>query len=145
MTSVGYRGAVSTLRAAWAEFSARRTMAHLQERIGVAGLAAAAAVPGLAAAVDQHSAAVRDILAMGVEDAAGVAGVVLLAGYARGLLDQGREAGWEPAPPADAAGWVDAGWLTTRLLGVCALAARAEDPRYRFDGIDPLEQVAERG
>ncbi|WP_243859241.1 DUF6401 family natural product biosynthesis protein [Amycolatopsis arida] len=136
---------MSTFGSFRVEFSARRTLARLHEQIGAAGLAAAAAVPGLAAAVDQHSAAVRDILTFGVEGAAGVAGVVLLAGYAKGLLDRATENGWRPVVPADLTGWVRADWLTTRLLGVCALATTIDDPRYRLDDIDPLEPVAENG
>ena len=107
----------------WVEASARRTLAQLHERIGAPGLAAAAAVPGLLAAVDQHAAAVRDILAVGVEGSAG--GVVLLAGYARGLLAQGSEMGWRVGVPAGLTGWSEADWLTARLVAVCELA-RAE-------------------
>jgi hypothetical protein len=110
---------------AWAEFSARRTLAHLQDRIGRPGLAAAAGVPGLVAVVDQHAAAVRDILAYGVKPAAGV---VLLAGYARGLVDQARELGWHFGAPSRPEGWARADWVTTRLLAICELARRAEEP-----------------
>ncbi|MFD9894923.1 DUF6401 family natural product biosynthesis protein [Amycolatopsis sp. NPDC059027] len=119
----------------WVESSARRTLAGLNERLGTAGLAAAAAVPGLAAALDQHSAAVRDILASGVETSAAVAGVVLLAGYARGLLDEATGRGWTLRVPADLPAWTAADWLTTRLVGVCALAATIDTPRA-----DPLAE-----
>jgi hypothetical protein len=112
----------------WAEVSARRMLAHLHDRIGGPGLAAAVAVPGLAAVVDQHAAAVRDILAAGVQGSATATGVVLLAGYARGLLDQAREMGWRFGAPATAAGWARIDWLTTRLLAVCDLASRADRP-----------------
>ena len=108
----------------WAEGSARRTLAQLQERVGAPGLAAAATLPGLVAVIDQHAAAVRDILSFGVEGTA-VAGVVLLAGYAKGLLDQARELGWKAELPAT---WAHADWLTTRLLAVCDLARRADAP-----------------
>jgi hypothetical protein len=118
-------------------------LARLNEKLGTAGLAAAAAVPGLAAVVDQHSAAVRDILAFGVEESAAVAGVVLLAGYAQGLLDHARDTGNDLDPPADPAAWVQADWLTTRLLGVCALAASIDDPDYRLGDADSLMPVAE--
>jgi hypothetical protein len=111
----------------WAEFSARRTLAQLHERIGAPGLAAAAAVPGLVAVVDQHAAAVRDILAFGVEGPA-VVGAILLAGYAKGLLDQGREMGWRFGDPQSSTGWAGADWLTTRLLAVCELARRVDHP-----------------
>jgi hypothetical protein len=114
-----------SLPAIWAEFTARRTLAGLHEQVG-AGLLAAAAVPGLTAAIDQHSAAVRDIVTMGVEGSAAVAGVVLLAGYARGLIDQAKELGWRFSSPAD---WADADWFTSRLLAICSLAKHFDEPR----------------
>ncbi|HJQ48301.1 MAG TPA: DUF6401 family natural product biosynthesis protein [Amycolatopsis sp.] len=108
------------------EFSARRTLDNLHQQVG-AGLLAAAAVPGLTAAIDQHAAAVRDIVTMGVEGSAAVAGAVLLAGYARGLVDAAREAGWRFTSPAD---WTQADWFTARLLAVCALAKHIDRPDY---------------
>lgn len=87
-----------------------------------AGLLAAATAPGLAAVVDQHAAAVRDILTVGVESGAAVAGIVLLAGYAQGVQDHVRERGLQLAVPADTAGWLEASWYHVRLLAVCALA-----------------------
>jgi hypothetical protein len=113
----------------WAEFSARRTLGDLQDRVGRPGLAAAATVPGLTAAMDQHAAAVRDILTGGVEGSATAAGVILLAGYARGLLDHAREKGWSVEAPAMLSGWTRVNWLTTRLLAVCDMARRADDPK----------------
>lgn len=113
--------------APWAEFSARRTLERLHQQLGP-GLLAAAAVPGLMAAVDQHSAAVRDIVTLGVEGSAAVAGVVLLAGYASGVIDQAKEQGWRFSSPAD---WAAADWFTSRLLAVCALAKRFDEPGYR--------------
>lgn len=116
----------------WVEVSARRTLARLQGRLGAPGLAAAATLPGLAAAVDQHAAAVRDILTVGVDGPApgedGRVGLVPLAGYARGLLDQSRELGRRSEPPATADGWRRADWLTARLLAVCDLARRTPEP-----------------
>jgi hypothetical protein len=106
---------------ALAEWRSQRWLARLMDQFGTPGLAAALTVPGVAAVVDQHAAAVRDILLLGVEGSAVTAGVVLLAAYARGLLDQ---------VGADLAGvafgvsgrWPQADWLTLRLLGVCELA-----------------------
>lgn len=109
---------------AFAEFSARRALAQLQDQLGRAGLAAAAVIPGLSAAVDQHAAAVRDIVNLGVTDSATVAGAVVLAGYARGVLDKARELGWRLTAPSHLADWTRTDWLTARLLGVCALANR---------------------
>ncbi|WP_158885111.1 DUF6401 family natural product biosynthesis protein [Amycolatopsis anabasis] len=119
----------------WMEAAARRSLARLHDEIGAAGLAAAAALPGLSAVVDQHSAAVRDIVTLGVEGSAAVAGVVLLSGYARGLVDQAAGQGWRLRLPGDLAGWARIDWTTARLLGVCALAA-VLDPHSRFAGPD---------
>jgi hypothetical protein len=104
-----------------ADHHAQRWLTGLMEQLGEAGLAAAAAVPALLAAVDQHAAGVRDILLLGVEGAAAAAGAVLLAGYAKGLLDQ---AGTDAARLRAAVGecWHRADWLTVRVLAVCALS-----------------------
>jgi hypothetical protein len=125
---------MSGFASAFAEFSARRALSQLHDQLGHAGLAAAAAIPGLGAAVDQHAAAVRDIVDVGVTDSATVAGVVMLAGYARGVLDKAKELGWRLSAPAHLADWTSADWLTARLLGVCALAnrpAESGDPAGR--------------
>jgi hypothetical protein len=103
------------------ERSARRALDRLNMQLG-AGLLAAATAPGLAAVVDQHAAAVRDILTVGVESGAAVAGIVLLAGYAQGVQDHVRERGLQLAVPADTAGWLEASWYHVRLLAVCVLA-----------------------
>ena len=115
----------------WAEHSAHRTLAQLQDRIGGPGLAATVAVPGLIAEVDQHAAAVRDILTVGVD--APAAAVVLLAGYARGLIDQAKDMGWRFGEPTKPAGWASVDWLTARLLAVCDLARRADGQRCTAD------------
>lgn len=105
----------------WESWSARHSLARLMDQIGTAGLAAAAAVPAVSAVVDQHAAAVRDILVMGVDGSASAAGAVLLAGYAKGLLDQARTDA--AAVGAAVAGrWRHAGWLPLRLVAVCALS-----------------------
>lgn len=65
--------------------------------------------PGLVAEVDQHAAAVRDILSLGHHGL----GSVALADYARGVEDVARERGWRP-------GRHD--WVSLRLAGVCLLA-----------------------
>ena len=97
-------------------------LTHLDEKIGARGMAT---VPGLTAAVDQHAAAVRDILVVGVEGSTGV-GPVLLAGYARGLLDHAKEQDWPVG-----VGMLD--WLNTRLLAVCELARRLDEPRANLE------------
>lgn len=104
---------------------ADRWLSRLMDQLGVAGLTAAAVAPGLLAMVDQHAAAVRDILLLGVEGSAVTAGAVLLAGYARGLLDgHGLDLRAVRAPARD--GWGAADWVTLRLLAVCALSSRAD-------------------
>ncbi|MFE2755374.1 DUF6401 family natural product biosynthesis protein [Actinosynnema sp. NPDC059335] len=103
----------------WRDFSARRFLDRLSDELGVtAVLASGVPAPGVLAAVDQHGAAVRDILALGVP-AAAVAGVVLLAGYAEGVLDEAAARGWTPPAIVD---WANADWLTLRLAAVCHLA-----------------------
>ncbi|MHA6619780.1 DUF6401 family natural product biosynthesis protein [Pseudonocardia sp. DLS-67] len=110
-----------------ADHHAQRWLAGLMDQVGEAGLGAAAAVPALLAAVDQHAAGVRDILLLGVEGSAAAAAAVLLAGYAKGLLDQ---AGTDAARLRAAVGerWQSADWLTVRVLAVCALS---RDDRWR--------------
>jgi Family of unknown function (DUF6401) len=104
-----------------AEHQARRWLSRLMDQVGRAGLTAAASVPALLAAIDQHAAGVRDILLWGVEGSATVAGAVLLAGYAKGVLDQ---AGTDAARLRAAVGdcWQRADWITVRILAVCALS-----------------------
>ena len=104
-----------------AEHRAQRWLAGLMDQVGSAGLAAAATLPALLAAVDQHAAGVRDILLLGVEGSAAAAAAVLLAGYAKGLLDQ---AGTDGHRLRAAVGecWHRADWLTIRVLAICALS-----------------------
>ncbi|ANZ43182.1 hypothetical protein BBK82_32060 [Lentzea guizhouensis] len=103
------------MTANWRENSAWRWISDLSERIGVAGWTTLALTPALAAEVDQHAAAVRDILLLGVESSATVAAIVLLASYGRGLLDSALEAGdpWRGEATS---------WLGVRLMAVCQLA-----------------------
>ena len=103
------------------EWRAQRWLGTLSARFGTEGLNVAAVVPRLGAAVDQHAAAVRDIVleSAGHDDAPARSGA-LLAGYARGLLERSGTSiddvrGRTPV-------WVDADWLTLRLLAVCALS-----------------------
>ncbi len=122
------------------ERSARRVLDRLHEQVGAAGLVAAAAIPGLGAVVDQHAAAVRDILSGGVESGAAVAGTVLLAGYAQGVLDHLRDSGTAPRLPGDAAGWLRADWVSMRLLAVCSLA-RSLRPGHPVGSTDALPSL----
>ncbi|GAB1509352.1 DUF6401 family natural product biosynthesis protein [Actinophytocola sp. KF-1] len=123
------------------ERSARRTLERLHEQLGTAGLVAAASVPGLAAVLDQHSAAVRDILTTGVEAGATVAGAVLLAGYAQGIQDHIRERGLTLRIPVDVTEWRTASWFHVRLLAVCSLA-RNVLPGHPVTRTDDLPSLA---
>lgn len=123
------------------ERSARRALDRLHEQLGTAGLVAAATVPGLAAVLDQHEAAVRDILTTGVESGAAVAGAVLLAGYARGIQDHVRERGLSLHIPTDATEWRTASWFHVRLLAVCSLA-RNVLPGHPVSRTDDLPSLA---
>ncbi|MBM0276930.1 DUF6401 family natural product biosynthesis protein [Micromonospora tarensis] len=96
--------------------SARSTLAALTVSIGTAGLAAAAARPGLLARIDQHAAAVRDSLDGDRRPLTSAA----LAGYAEGVRAAAVEHGW--VPPAGPVDWDSPEWPLTRLLAVCALA-----------------------
>ncbi|MEU0545545.1 DUF6401 family natural product biosynthesis protein [Nocardia sp. NPDC005978] len=100
--------------------SARKTLNRLQRTHGVPVRSAAREFPGLLAVLDQHAASVRDILDAGVENSSAVPVSVLLAGYARGLLEDLRESG-EPRPEC-APEWQTADWVHLRLAAVCALA-----------------------
>ncbi|MFD3746469.1 DUF6401 family natural product biosynthesis protein [Nocardia sp. NPDC058633] len=104
------------------ELSAQRQLHQLNVEFGAPAAAVAAAVPALSALLDQHAAAVRDILAVGVDDSARVPLTILLAGYARGLVDHFAERadGFCAGAPGN---WHEADWLQLRLAAVCAYAA----------------------
>ncbi|MFI9508965.1 DUF6401 family natural product biosynthesis protein [Nocardia sp. NPDC052566] len=108
------------------EVSARRILTRLHATHGVPALAAAAEMPALLATLDQHAAAVRDILEFGVEESTTVPASVLLAGYVRGLLDEveATATAMTGSAPDDLGGWARAGWLQLRLAGVCLHASR---------------------
>jgi hypothetical protein len=123
-----------------AEHHAQRFIARLMDQVGAAGLAAAASVPALLAAVDQHAAGVRDILLLGVEGSAAAAGAVLLAGYAKGLLDEAGTDGGRLRAAAEEC-WHRADWLTVRVLAVCALS-RDDDWRRPVMPLQPAPDAA---
>lgn len=103
--------------------SARSTLAVLAAWVGTAGLAEAAARPGLLALVDQHAAAVRDSLDGDRRPLTAAA----LAGYAEGVRVAALEHGWQP--PAGPVDWTTPDWLLTRLLAICALARSLDTAR----------------
>ncbi|TML23097.1 MAG: hypothetical protein E6G35_14485 [Actinobacteria bacterium] len=98
--------------------AARAALADLADRVGTPGLAAAATLPGLLAAVDQHAATLRDLLG---EDDRGPSPIGL-AGYADGLRDMAGDLGWR-LPQPEQVDWTRAPWLLVRLVAVCQLAA----------------------
>ncbi|WP_278261247.1 DUF6401 family natural product biosynthesis protein [Nocardia sp. AG03] len=98
------------------EFSARRHLQQLNTEFGAPAVAAAVEVPGLTAELDQHAAAVRDILEFGVVDSERIPVNILLAGYVRGLIEHTE---YPVFPPLD---WQTADWLSLRIAAVCAHA-----------------------
>ena len=98
------------------EAGARRELAELRDRI-MPGFRSFE--PGLLAAVDQHAAAIRDILGLSV----GSAGPVELAAYARGVRDGATDHGWMPTS-------ISADWVTIRLLAAVSLAFPSSQPRH---------------
>jgi Family of unknown function (DUF6401) len=102
--------------------AARATLSDLTDRVGVPGVEAAAALPGLLAELDQHGAALRDLLG---EPGRGPS-PISLAGYAEGLRDMAGDLGWQ-IPRPDQVDWARAPWVLVRLVAVCQLAALAND------------------
>jgi len=101
---------------------AHRVLDDLMARVGVDGLTAALAHPGLLAHLDQHGAAVREAVRRSgrritPETLAGYGGSVAAAAHRMGRAI--------PAPgEADLPGvdWLHAEWHLLRLLAVCAMA-----------------------
>src|SRR4051812_5167142 len=89
---------------------------EMMARVGVDGLAAALAEPGLLAQVDQHAAAVRDALA-GAGRTLDVPG---LAAYAKSILAAATRMGRVVPQPGEAhvsgAAWMGAEWHLVRLV-----------------------------
>jgi len=114
VTSTSAASAAARLRAA------RQHLTDLVSRLGNGGLAAAAAMPALRGAIDQHAAAIRDTISDGWR----VPGVAALAGYAAGMRDRGSEHCWQ-VPAAEDVHWPTADWPVLRLVAVCWLARQA--------------------
>jgi Family of unknown function (DUF6401) len=106
--------------AALTEWRARRWLSALAARLGAEGMAVAGSVPGLVAAVDQHAADVRDILAQGPH-AEVLSDRVLLAAYGRGLLDR-YHVSMDQVGCHATGRWTNPDWLPLRLLAVHALS-----------------------
>jgi hypothetical protein len=95
--------------------AARFALAQWSDRIGAAGMEAMRLRPGLAAAVDQHVARIRETL--------GEPGPEALAAYADGVADTVTARGWSADEVR--AGWHRVSWPTLHLLAVCVLAESA--------------------
>jgi hypothetical protein len=85
----------------------------LIQDIGDAGVAKMEADPGLAAAVDQHAAAVRDVIT-GSGDEVHEA---TLMDYLHGFADTALAQGWWPGEQYD--------WQLLRVIAVCSLVRGA--------------------
>jgi hypothetical protein len=81
--------------------------------VGEAGVTKMRDDPALAAAVDQHAAAVRDIFAASGEEPTPAA----LMDYLYGFADAALERGWWPEGDLD--------WETIRVIAVCFLSRSA--------------------
>jgi hypothetical protein len=93
--------------------AARASLEHLMARVGVDGLVAAINSPGLLAAVDQHAAAVRDVVG-------DVPDITALADYARVVHSAAVRRG-QALPDIARLDWTRAPAYLLRLLAVCAL------------------------
>ncbi|HEX9999359.1 MAG TPA: DUF6401 family natural product biosynthesis protein [Actinoplanes sp.] len=96
--------------------SANASLTELHDTVGVSGLDAAGANPGLMAVIDQHAAGIRDSLSADTRPLT----PVLLAAYAEGVRDAAFTHGWRP--PVDVIDWSENDWVLRRLLAVCSLA-----------------------
>lgn len=104
------------------EARARRELAVLRDRI-MPDLRSFE--PALQAAIDQHAAAIRDILGL----TTGRSGPVELAAYANGVRDVAAERGWTSGRSSAGSDWV-----TIRLLAAVSMAFSP----YRA-GHDPID------
>jgi hypothetical protein len=97
--------------------AARTYLDQLMALVGIDGLVASLALPGLLADVDQHASAVRESLV-----SAGRAIVPLsLASYARSVLAVHERHG-RALPDVTRIDWAEPEWTELRLVAVCALA-----------------------
>ncbi|MCO6010116.1 DUF6401 family natural product biosynthesis protein [Actinoallomurus purpureus] len=79
------------------------------DEVGEDGVAAIRRMPGLAAAVDQHAAAIRDVIAASGDELT----PRVLRDYLEGFTDAAIERGWWPTDDFD--------WETVRVIAVCWL------------------------
>jgi hypothetical protein len=86
---------------------------QLIAEVGDAGIEEMCRAPGLAAAVDQHMAAVRDVIRASGDDPV----TEVLLDYVHGFTDAAIERGWWPSGEFD--------WETIRVIAVYALLRKA--------------------
>lgn len=89
---------------------------QLITEIGAAGITRMRRDPGLAAAVDQHVAAVRDVLG---ESGDGEPAAEILLDYVHGFTDAALERGWWPEGDFD--------WETVRVIAAYSLLREESD------------------
>lgn len=110
---------------AFAAVTADVYLDEMMARVGVDGLTAAFAAPGLLATVDQHAAAVREAIL----EAGRRIDADSLAAYARsivaGAVRMGRPLPEPGCAPTTVDGWANAGWSLLRLVAVCQIAESA--------------------
>lgn len=116
-------GLFSNAAARAAQHSAHASLADLTAAVGVSGLAAAQANPGLMSAIDQHAASIRDSLHADSRPLT----AILLAAYAEGVRDAAFQHGWNA--PENAIDWSENDWVLRRLLAICMLARSLPAPR----------------
>jgi hypothetical protein len=119
------------LRTAAREWSAHRVLRRLMDTVGRPGLRSAAREPGLAALLDQHAAAVRDIVRdphpSGRGQVATLAPTrtastcIKLAAYARSLQEEQRRSGASITMQQDGT-WRPTDWTTLRLIAICQVS-----------------------
>lgn len=98
----------------WQESVAQREIAALEMKL-MAATDLSVTTPWLRAAIDQHAAAIRDIVTM----TAGTLGPIEIAGYSNGVLDAAADSGWRLPTTA-----VKPDWVIVRLLAACSLASQ---------------------
>jgi hypothetical protein len=104
----------------WQESVARRELATLANKLEAVTADLAVNAAWLQAAIDQHAAAIRDILTM----TGGTAGPIEIAGYSDGVLDAAANWGWRtPTAPGNP------DWVIIRLLAACSLASQSSTAR----------------
>jgi hypothetical protein len=107
---------------------------RLIREMGEAGVAEMAHSPGLAAAVDQHAAAVRDVITA----SGGSVREDTLLDYAAGFADAAIEGGWSPAQDTS-------GWQRERVVAVYWMVRQARrDARQERQDADPDRNGARR-